>query len=253
MKSTALLSIFTLVLSISCFAQTLSKDTVKQDLVILKKGTHIFGEIVENIPAQSIKIKSGDSVIEVSYEVVKAIYFETSIDKNVVPKRFLSPKQISPYVIEGSLYKQKIPHLPNVPNTGLYLSSRFQLNTGSYTDFYNVVPLPSFSVAGGYRVNKNIALGVGTELLASERKLYFSTFGEIVLYFLGKQTVPFLSVKSGYLPKTNSATFNPSLGFRIPSKNKFNSHLTVGYYWYNNHKDYKKEYHLVTVGVGMEF
>lgn len=271
MKSTILLLVSALLLSVCSFAQVTPDESEKQDLVILKNGTKIYGKILENVPGKIIKMQTtGGSKMEINYSEVKGVMYDTN-QEEMKPTKY-PPEKRGRHDRGDREEPSKADKPYNVPGPGIYFATGAQLNYGNYLDFGTFFPFPSLNVATGYRFNKNFAMAAGFELITSDVDVYFSTFGEMVVYFLNSSATPYLSFKSGYMapvaPFSNTlATFNinPSFGVRLPSKRKVHTRFAIGYnrynYWqrpfdnnvWGGQWPGNGEYHLISTGFQIEF
>lgn len=248
-------------LSISAsFAQETSGEL---DLVILKNGTRIYGEITENKPGDMLKmITEQGSEMNIKYSEIKGVVYDTSLEESepIPPSRKGRGRE------EPRESREDRP-LDKPAERG-YFSTGGGLNIAEYSDFGALTPLPTIYVAGGYRMGSHFILAGGLQLITADVDLYLSVFAEAKVNFLKSSATPYFSLRSGILfpvipfPATRTTyNINPSFGVRLPSKNKVHSSVYVGYMYlpYSGANDFGwnwpgiGEYHVLSIGGGIEF
>ncbi len=240
------------------FAQEKSGEL---DLVILKNGTRIYGNITENKPGDIlIMTTESGSEMNIKYAEIKGVVYDTSLDES-------EP-------ISSGRHGRKAPSTTkenksmDLPANRGYFSTGGGVNVAQYDDFGAFTPLPTIFVAGGYRIGSQFILAGGLQLVIADVDGYLSTFAEAKVNFLKTSATPYFSLRSGILfpiipfPATQTTyNINPTFGVRMPSRNKVHSTIYLGYmylpYRGNNNNGWNwpgvGEYHVLTLGGGIEF
>lgn len=202
-------------LQIFAFAQ----DTISQDLIYLKDGSTLRGEITEQNPDESVKIRiAGGTITEIKMSAVKRI-------KSDEGKYIFNE--------DGSNFKQK----------GFYNGFNVQAMIGQSSgndNSENLVLGLGVQYSLGYQINKYAAVGGGVGM-----QLYDKVFADAFVQMRGflpmGKVSPTIAMDAGYgvpvvlssLDTNNQSnggwSLRPSIGLRIATRNRADILLDAGY------------------------
>lgn len=238
MKSTSCFRLF-VVLLCSCWASLLLAQTTTQDVVYLKNGSIIRGEVVEYQAEGKIKIEiaGGSLLVYDSSEVVK-MEKETINAPRTTNNR---PNPVRPKPEERHLMDKGYYVMMGLTSIGAELPPS--------------IPLPGIGgdVAAGWRLNPHLLVGAGTSLHVALAQSFWQTYGHVRFNFLSKTSfTPYLDGQVGYgLLLSPNAIMNgnnfgwmdgiqsidfarggfyarPAVGVRFASRNAVHCFLDIG-------------------------
>lgn len=199
------LSVLTLLLAASLHAQT------TDNIVYLKNGSVIKGDVIESVPDRHIKVRTADGSI--------FVYQMTEVDRIV---RDEAPRT-QPASDTPAGWQQQ-------GHRGL----DFTVSLGPNIDFGNGSSSASFAteVEVGKKFNKNFYFGVGGGLSAGSGHVVFPLFGSIRTFFpvAGSRVTPTLLFQGGYTVNpdydgTGRIVLMPGLQLPVNAKVDFNCGL----------------------------
>jgi hypothetical protein len=204
MKKYLLLSFFLLITALS-FAQG-----NYQDVVYLKNGSVIRGNIIEQVPNKSIKIETADKSVWV-YQMDEI----EKITKEQVKRSSISYYSYDDFGLEPG--NKVIAEIGYLLKAGRYGMDRVKLN-----------------FIGGYQLNPYFSLGLGTGLryYTDAEAALIPVFADFRTTFMNNKISPYLSMDLGYsFDATNDFEgvgflLSPTFGVSIKGSNK--SALTIG-------------------------
>jgi len=255
------LFVISFLLSVFIFPKSVLAQENMQDVVYLKNGSILHGDIIEIKANESITLKSncGDTWVLNQTEIDR-------IEKETIPKSIVvkdSQKNIS--------YKNK----------GFYSNVNVGFMFGGNQD----TPFPPLSLmfVSGYQFNWGLALGVGLGLdLVNEA--YMPAVADIRYTFKDSKVSHFIYVQGGYalsledpdpydydyygyydsdLESKGGYIINPGIGFKINLNNKSAFSFGIGYKYMEINHTYKEyngqeidrtiKYNRITLGFGYHF
>ncbi len=269
--STLFIFVISCLLSASLWAQT-----TLEDVVYLKNGSILRGQVLEYDPSANIKIKikGGSVLVYASTEVLKMEKEEVteSPDVKVVP---LEAVESTETVEAIEVWEQ------HIPEKGFYGT----IAIGNiFPTIESNVPLPGFKLdaATGYRVHHAFGIGVGAGVLLDFTQSFLYGYGTIRGDILNKTFSPYYEINVGYgVPLSENSLFlqqqgvqqidvmrgglyfRPSIGMRFGSRNQIHTFVDIGihmqqaYYegrtWNNFSYTEEYTYFRPSVRVGMLF
>jgi len=193
-----------------------------EDVVYLKNGSVIRGIIIEQIPNESIKIKTADRNI-----------FVFTLDE-----------------IE-KIAKEELPEQLRSTASNEFKKSGYEFFTGINVAFAKDIDVYGFSIVNGYRINPYVYLGLGAEYNIWPNGSTLPIYIDARFNFLKTKYTPYFQLDFGYSvgwvngytlirdqqpyePKpdnsmSNGFMFNPTFGFRSYINNRFAINFSVGY------------------------
>ena len=217
-----------------------------QDVIYLKNGSVLRGVVIEQIPNESLRIRTADGnvfALEMSqiYKLTKEepFYKEQDVIKTLFkPSDFYRAKGYRGWVETGGA-----------------------IALGDYGD-----AVFSFSTTHGLQVNPFFffGLGVGIDYHFDYKTVFMPFYLDLRTYFINRRISPFLDAKIGYSPIDGTGLyFTPSLGVSFGVANKCALNLSVGYnmqrtemytYYYSGSRYYSNELlHGLSFKLGVEF
>lgn len=212
MKKILLLLIMLMSVGTHCLAQNLI------EVVYLKNGSIIKGTIIEQVPNESLKIKTRDgSLIICQMDEVSKI---TKEESNVRTYR------------QNQLYRNPLKGYKGFIDFG-YL--------GDVSD--NNASKIQLSTSHGYQFNNHFFLGAGLALdyYTDGELASIPVFVDFRANFINKKVTPFAEVKTGYsMGDIQGVYFSTGIGVRFSLKGKkaVNVSLQYDYLQYNDCYDY---------------
>jgi hypothetical protein len=151
------------------------------DIIYLKNGSIIKGDVIEFIPNEKVKIQTKDGSIFVytSSEVEKIIKEPNVIKTNILDSSSIKKNSLS-YFKKGFLAITEIGAL-------------FADKNGN-----NNKPDFSFNQIIGSRTNEHFSIGMGAGIDANKNILYVPITLDTRIYFIKKRITPFLNIAPGY-------------------------------------------------------
>lgn len=234
------------VFAISClFSAAVWAQTTLEDVVYLKNGSILRGQVMEYDPNANIKvqIKGGSILVYPSSDVLKMEKEAIATPKDnsnttVTPlETVTTPAVEEPEEIE--VWEQ------HVPEKGLYGT----VAVGNiFPNAESWVPLPGFMIDGaiGYRAHHLFGIGAGAGVLLDFTQSFVYGYGTIRGDILNKTFSPYYEVNVGYgLPLSADALmmngnvqeisvmrgglyFRPSIGMRFASRNQIHTFVDIG-------------------------
>lgn len=227
-----------MVFAISCFfSAAVWAQTTLEDVVYLKNGSILRGQVLEYDPSTNIKIqiKGGSILVYASTDVLKM-----EKEEIVTPEVKITPLEIVETPEEEfEVWEQ------DVPQKGVYGT----LSIGNVFPAINsFVPLPGFILDGsvGYRIHHLFAVGGGGGIMLDFTQSFIYGFATIRGDILNKTFSPYYELNVGYgVPLSTVApmrgndiqevTFmrgglhlRPSIGMRFASRNKIHTFVDIG-------------------------
>ena len=197
-KFIAVLSVF-----IQCAFYTLAQ-TVKQDVVYLKNGSIIRGDIIEQIPNQSLKIETYDrSVFVYKFEEIE------KITKEEVAKPGKNNAVVNTAKKSNYLFMMEFGFCPGVGN--------IKTDGNEYSNEDQIINIQMIHAA---RVDPNLSIGLGIGLDALKDVNQIPVFLDIRPYFSKTATTGFFALDVGYNIGTKKETLNYGYGGDITVKDK---------------------------------
>ncbi|MCP4442478.1 MAG: hypothetical protein GY810_26530 [Aureispira sp.] len=219
---------FILLLSIVCFTVTniQAQNSPKEDVIYLKNGSIIRGQILEYQPEGNIKveIQGGSILVYKTSEVIK-----------VVKEPMKNPPSHQYYI------REKKPPILKTKGMYHYLGGGILFGVSDWGG-------PSIGLslfyAGGYQINNYIAVGGGIEFITLFNQYNFvPIFADIRGYLLKKPTSIYYSLGIGYnlALKSQSWQWNittkaeggiyarPAIGIRAGSRKRTNFMIDFGF------------------------
>ncbi|MFK7799793.1 MAG: hypothetical protein AB8E82_20225 [Aureispira sp.] len=263
---------------ISCFfSATLWAQTTLEDVVYLKNGSIIRGQVLEYDPSANVKIqiKGGSILVYASSEVTKMEKVEVKTEKEPTNTTVI-PLEI----IESGENTNKVIWEQHVPAKGMYGTASVGNTLPSRGSF---IPLPGFTLDGtiGYRIHHAFAPAIGVGTMFDFTQSFVYTYASIKGDILNKSFSPYYLIDVGYgAPLSTFAPvqrgdvqevtvmqgglfMRPSIGFRFASRNKIHTFLDIGVHIQNvyyegrtwNNFTYTEQYTYIrpSIRVGMTF
>ena len=222
-----------------------------QEVVFLKNGSIVRGEITEQIPNESLKIQTADGNIFVfNMEEVEKITKEAKKDST----------RVSSLKIESNSFRPK-------GYRGFFdLDGGFRV--GTYGDGYI-----GFTTSHGYQTCPYffIGAGLGVEYHVGWSLTFLPIFGNMHFNFLNKRCSPFLDIKGGYSPVNGKGGYlSTAFGVNYQFTPKVGINFSLGYtmqkadfwfyipYYYSGYINYyfyteKETMHHLGFKLGIEF
>ena len=177
-----------------------------EDVVYLKNGSILRGEIIKRIEGEAIKIKTAGNVYVIRLEKIKKVKTE------------------------------KVANLSYVKKEGYINHTGIDLLTGGGK------PAVRVRMVNGYQFSPNFSAGLGAGFVLYDDPLnLIPLFVDLKYKFLQANTTPFVSFKGGYsfsvLPEEDGnieshrggVMINPSLGIQFELTTNVGLYLTSGY------------------------
>jgi hypothetical protein len=219
-----------------------------QDVVYLKNGSIIRGLIIEQVPNQSIKIET--------------------MDKSVFVYKIEEVEKITKEQRKAKVNRQSSTIQPGYQGI---VEIGYGLKTGDYG-----MNLLKLNVINGYRINDNLAIGLGTGIRhyteSGESGTLVPVFADFRGYLIQNNISPYVALGIGYtFDASNSFSgvgvmVNPSVGVGFKMQNNSLLHVGIGYeiqkadainYYFdgnNNNYFYSKEtIGAISLNVGITF
>lgn len=223
---------------ITCFFSVITlAQTTLEDVVYLKNGSILRGQVLEYTPSTNIeiKIKGGSILIYPSSEVLK------------IEKEPVVTSEEKPETTETLPVKTWEQH---VPSKGLY-------GTAAIGNIFPVlrtsIPLPGLILDAtiGYRFHHLFAIGVGGGIMLDFSQSFIYGHGSIRGAILNKSFSPYYEINAGYGQPLSMITFSndsgnrgiqqltvmrgglyvrPSIGMRFASRNRIHTFIDAGLY-----------------------
>jgi len=171
-------------------------QTIYEDVVYLKNGNVIHGIIIEQIPKESLKIKTADNSIFVFKldEILKITKEElaTKNSKPVKVKNLEKKKMGFTDILEGSFSWSFVK-----TNSDYEYNGHTYPNNSEFDQMNNTLSLGAHNVFG-YLFNPwfSTGAGIGTQIYSSE--LFVPLFLDLRANFLDNNISPFANAKVGY-------------------------------------------------------
>lgn len=271
-----------LLFAISCFfSAVLWAQTTLEDVVYLKNGSIIRGQVLEYDPSTNIKIQinGGSILVYASNEVVKMEKEEVKVEKEKEPAN-TNVKVIPLETITSTITSEPVLWEQNVPAKGVYGTASIGNIAPARGAF---VPLPGFVLDAtlGYRLHHVFAPAAGVGMMLDFTQSFAYAYASIRGDILNKTFSPYYLIDVGYgAPLSSVAPLNrgdiqevtlmqgglfirPSIGFRFASRNKIHMFLDIGLHIQNayyegrtwNNFTYTEQYTYMrpSIRVGMTF
>jgi hypothetical protein len=244
--------LLSLLLAICTYSQTVQYE----DVVYLKNGSVIRGMIIEQIPNQTLKIKTADRNIFV-FEFAEI----EKITKEEIPQEVLQ-QDLEPEAPEEEYF---------VKEHGF--ESSIDMFLGMELEWTG--PVIGMHVTAGYRIIPQLFLGVGTGMELYTNGNMLPIFFNVRTDFVKARVTPFFSANIGYaFGWVNNAEggdwggifIEPGIGFRFNISKSFGLNLSSSYkfqkayhndYFYDWGHEYNVRtpitYRLFTFKVGFSF
>ncbi len=217
-----------------------------QDVVYLKNGSILRGIIIEQVPNQSLKIKTADgSVFVCEFPQVLKITKEEPVGKSG----------------HGSMYNRFASSFTRPAGYRGFVDFGGAIGTGDLGD--GVV---SLSTSHGYQFNPYLFLGagIGMEYHTNWESFFVPVFADVRGYILPGRISPYVGLKVGYSFGDGSGLYlNPTVGASFMISKKFAMNLSLGYnlqkadmdYYYNDYYigESKENIGGFTIKLGVEF
>ena len=175
-----------------------------QDVVYLKNGSIIRGTIIEQVPNESLKIKTADGSVFV-YEI-------SQVDKYAKEEPVLKSKGLN----------------PRVKGYRGWVETGGAVGLGTFGD-----GVFTFSTSHGYQFSPYFFLGagIGVDYHFGWETVFMPIFANARAYFIDGKISPFMDVKIGYSPVDDSGLFyfTPSVGVSFGTSKKCAVNLSIGY------------------------
>ena len=235
-----------LILAIPAIAQT-----NYEDVVYLKNGSVIHGMIIEQIPNESIKIKTADKNIFVfKIDEILKITKEEIAPQVPVPIYVPVPSDKSDLAYSRDELDEKEVVVPKTRSKGYVNILEFTFgremwyNQGNSSGSGNTISQLSIGVQDihGYRFNRQFSTGIGFGLHLYPGLVFMPLFADFRFHFNKHGISPFVNAEIGYtftqmevLGFESSKDYfggllvNPAIGVRFPVKNKFSFIMSFGY------------------------
>jgi hypothetical protein len=183
-----------------------------QDVVYLKNGTVIRGDIIETDPGKLIKIETDEGNV--------FVFLMSEIDS----------------IAKKPAYK--IRTRPAVSNTGIAKGYYGAIEWGACGGFGITLQEygPRLNIINGYRFNPWLAagLGFGLRYYFNRDNIMLPFFADVRGYLLNKKKTPYMSLGIGYAfdpAETADGGFmlNPMIGYSVKLKERTAWNIAVGY------------------------
>jgi hypothetical protein len=275
--STLFIFVISCLLGAAAWAQT-----TLEDVVYLKNGSILRGQVLQHDPNTNIKvkIKGGSILVYESSEVLKIEKEEITTEPTDIKVIPLEPTvDTAEGAGEDIIIETWEQH---VPEPGFYgMVAVGNVFPGPNT---NLVPFPGFYIDGmvGYRIHHLFAIGVGAGSLLDFSQSFLYGYGNIHGDILNKTFSPYYNIGVGYgqplsrnsIGFANSGVqevtemrggiyFRPSIGMRFASRNRIHTFVDIGLYYQKvsyagrtwNNFSYVEEYTYLrpSIRVGMQF
>ena len=174
-----------------------------QDVVYLKNGSIIRGTIIEQVPNESLKIKTADGSVFV-YEI-------SQVDKYAKEEPVLKSKGLN----------------PRVKGYRGWVETGGAVGLGTFGD-----GVFTFSTSHGYQFSPYFFLGagIGVDYHFGWETVFMPIFANARAYFIDGKISPFLDAKIGYSPLDGTGFyFSPSVGVSFGTSRKCAVNLSIGY------------------------
>jgi hypothetical protein len=181
-------------LSLALFSNHVIAQSNYEDVLYLKNGSIIHGMIIEQIPNESIKIKSGENIFVYRMdEVLKMTKEEVKTSENKKPVSIKSDRKKKGYIIslEWLISKGYI-HSENYYNTYIH-----DYTDETYFDGINNSPSIGFQTVNAYQFNPRYAMGIGTGIHLYSSLFLVPVFLDLHTNFLDKKVTPYADVELG--------------------------------------------------------
>ncbi|MGH1336469.1 MAG: hypothetical protein ACRBFS_10105 [Aureispira sp.] len=233
-----------IIFAISCFLSAAAwAQTTLEDVVYLKNGSILRGQVLEYDPSANIKIqiKGGSILVYASSDVLKME------KETVVAPEEKNPATITPLETVDTPAEEEEIELweQDIPEKGIYGTA----SIGNIFPTINTfVPLPGFTVDGsvGYRIHHLLAVGAGAGVMLDFTQSFIYGFGTIRGDILNKSFSPYYEVNVGYGAPLSEASLGrvgdvqeittmrgglylrPSIGMRFASRNNIHTFVDIG-------------------------
>ena len=216
--------LLTLALMLGACTTTFAQST--KDVLYLKNGSIIYGQLIEMVPEKQVKIKTTDGSVFVynTSEVDRIAKAETKEKENYTERK-------------SSFRTRKIA-------TGF---------KGFIDDSYSASMNGSDFNRGGLSVSLGsqilpqlfVGAGLGLEYYTEPEVLTVPVFADVRVNFINGPISPFLGVKVGYTALGDFEGFylNPMIGCRFGLTNKLALHTAIGYALQNADYTHEERYY----------
>ena len=231
-------------LSVALFSNYVIAQSNYEDVVYLKNGSIIHGMIIEQVPNESIKIKSGQNIFVYNMDEILKITKE-----EVSPAAVPIPPPVP--VPEKTMHEKKV-YPPKSKTQGyvnileltwgrdiLHNHSNAALNGNAHAN-------PQLSIGiqdiNGYRFNRHLSAGIGFGLHVYPGLFYLPIFADFRIRFNKEGITPFFSADIGYsfsqmevwgFESTKDyyggLLLNPAMGIKFPIKTMVAFIMSIGY------------------------
>lgn len=242
MFSTKFLSTL-IIFAVSClFSAAVWAQTTLEDVVYLKNGSVLRGQVLEYDPNVNIKIqiKGGSILVYASSDVLK-------MEKEPVAAPEKKEENVTPIEVVETPADEILMETweQHVPEKGVYGT----VAVGNIFPTLNTwIPLPGFMLDGavGYRAHHLFSIGAGAGVLLDFTQSFVYGYGTIRGDILNKTFSPYYEINVGYgLPLSMDAPrntgnvqsvsnmrgglyFRPSIGMRFASRNQIHTFVDIG-------------------------
>ena len=214
-----------------------------EDIVYLKNGSVIHGMIIEQIPNESIRIKSEKNIFVFKMDEILKITKE-----EVSPATVPTPVPVP----EKTLQEKKIPVQAKSKDHGYVNILEFTFGRDILHNHSNAALTgsatanPQLSIGiqdiNGYRFNRFFSAGVGFGIHVYPGLFYLPVFADLRIRFNKEGVTPFLSAEAGYSftqmevwgfesskDYYGGLLLNPAFGVKFPVKTMFAFIMSFGY------------------------